>query len=1134
MLSSRFRFLLALVAALAASTATAQVEHKDLFKPTAVVEVIPDPPTDARARRQAFEARNRPEHLERLADELFGMMRVDWQPEDPTLQSLYRKAVDAYRAKDPSALEAYKQFFLRRALASGAKGRDPNARTFIEFFSEADGLMHGKARVAALDEDYPAAIAEQGIDAMLNYYRAGMLDKHHVLLEIAIGEPGEVNWTWSLPNHFGPTWHMPRDKRFLSFAYGANPDFFTSLVSGYLAKGDTSYLLRWAAYADDFLINFVPDAGRTAWADELNWSNIPGPPLDPIIFAAHERPETIDALPAATLARIVLHTWKARIPLEIQRSRTSGPNRRLSMYGRQLNGFYFQFPELAERDTILRQRRRTLEDHARVAIHPDGTDQILAIPYFDHIYTTPPADIRELRGLPEAGWLDDRWEQELRRTQNLVGSYMLRALDPGGRHPGHRDALRNIFEAKGRATGKTSFANLVPEMIARPENRAIFAWHVGERPASLPLRSFAFPYGGFYYVWSDWSEQPQFMHFTSQRPGTRNRWRFNNNISLTAFGQLMLFYSAEDYVLEVDGIGGLAGIDRRAMPELSPQPNRWLSSDHFDLVEGAMTDDSRQRVDQATGKIEPVGAVTHHRQIMFVRDAGAWIVTDRIAGDREHNYRLLWPFRGNFEFNVGSKDIRDRIRTVPVDSHLAGYRPTADFEFDDIRKTIRTTSTHIPNLSIFHASDRSLTVTAGDFVQHDWRFGNALCTGPRIDGSKDAVVASLLFPRRDTDDELAEYRSFEAEGIAGFDAATRGGQRFSYRAAGQEPRDLAIGGIQGTGLSLLVATNPGDPTIRGVALGVTHLVVDDVLQQAPGTDFTFERRDDGAIAFERIHRPMEMVHIAPGADSFTDTLRITLSHPEPDVAIHYTLDGTLPDLTSPQYSEPITIDDSAWITAIAVRPGVNRLFDSTDSIHASIPHWAVYEKQPLKKAAFQTRPPNARPGLRTFYKETIHPISMLNLQSLPTTREGTGTNLFDLSLREGADLSSNYGFVYDGYLDVAETGIYEFHAPEEFVSAVTEAWYDLRLFIDGEEWYPATRRQNFGTWSVPLEAGSHRIEVQWVDQRPSMGTGLNRTSFTRWHGTAPTLEISGPSLPRQPIPADAVWHRPSARHPSSR
>ncbi len=1118
------------------STAVAQVEHKELFKPTAVVAIAADPPADAEARRAAFAARNSPEHLAKLADELFGMMRLEWEPDNRELRSLYRTAVDAYRAKDPKALEAYKQFFIRRALASGAKGRDPNARTFIEFFSEADGLMRGKARVAALTADYPAAIADQGIDAMLNYYRAGMLDKQHVLLEIAIGEPGGVNWTWSLPNHFGPTWHMPRDERFLSFAYGANPDFFTSLIGGYLASGDTAYLLRWAAYADDFLINFIPDVRKTPWADELNWSNIPGPPLDPIIFAARERPETIDALPAATLARIVLHTWNARIPLEIQRSRSGGPNRRLTMYGRELNRFYFQFPELAERQYILRQRRRTLEDHARVAIHPDGTDQILAIPYFDHIYTTPPADIRELRGLPEAAWLDDRWEQELRRTQNLVGGYMLRALDPGGRHPGHRDPLRNIFEAKGRTAGKTSFATLVPEMIARPENEAIFAWHSGERPASVPLRSFAFPYGGFFYIWSDWSQQPQFMHLTSQRPGTRNRWRFNNNISLTAFGQLMLFYSAEDYALEVDGIGGLAGVDRRAMPELTPQPNRWLSSDHFDLAEGTMTDDSRQRVDPATGKAESVGPITHHRQIMFVRDAGAWIVTDRIAGDREHDYRILWPFRGNFEFNVGSKDIRDRVRTVPADSHLAGYRPTADFEFDDTKKAIRTVSPHIPNLSIFHSSDRPITVP-DDFVQHDWRFGNALCTGPRIDDSKDTIVASLLFPRRNAEDELEEYRSFEGKGVAGFDAATRRGHRFSYRGVGHKPRELAIGDIQVTGLSLLVATNPDDPTVRGIALGATGVIVDDAPQRAPGADFAFERRRDGVISFEKIHRPMEMVRIAPGADCFTDTLRVTLSHPEPDVAIHYTLDGSLPDLNSPRYSEPITIGETTWVTAIAVRPGVTCLVDSTDSTRASIPHWAIYQKQSLRKAAFQTRPIDARAGLHAVYKETAHPISMLNLRSLPIRREGTAPHLFDLSLRKGADPLSNYGFIYDGYLDVAESGVYEIHAPEEFVSAVTEAWYDLRLFLDGEEWYPATRRQNYGTWSVPLEAGSHRIEVRWVDQRPSMGAGPRpgiAESFTRWQGLAPTLDWSGPGIPRQPIPAAQLWHSPLPAHSSSR
>ncbi len=1114
--------------AVALLQAEAQVEHKHLFKPKATIPITVDAPADVEARRDAFAARNRPENLTALADELFGMMNLDWKPENPGLRERFQAAAEAYRAgHHAEALDAYKRFYLQRVLDSGARGRDPKARTFIEYFTEAEGLMRGQALFAAFTVDYPDDIIRQGVDGMLNYYRAGHHDDFHVLLALAIGEPGTVNWTYSLKEHYGTTWHMPRDESYLSVAY-AGRDVLTPLIAAYVDSRDPAFLQRWADYVDDFHLNFIRDVQRSSWADELNWSNIYGPALEPVIFAVREIPEAIDTLPAATLARIAIHEWTANIPNQIQLSRTAGPNRRLTMNGRSMNAYYAQYPELAQRDYLLRQRRRTLEDHTRVAIHPDGTDQILALPYYDQYLTTPPNDIAELKGLPEAPWLTDRWEQEIRRTQNLVASYLIRNMDPANRMPGHRDALRDLVAAKGMAHPQKGMHKLAPEMMAKPENQAIMAWRTGHRPTDVPLRSLAFPFGGAYFIWSDWSEQPQFMHFTSQREGTRNRWRFNNNIWLVAYNQLMLFYSAHDYVLEVDGVGGVAETDIRAMPELVPQPNRFLSSEHFDFVEGSMTDNSRSHLDPQTGTSKPVGPVDHQRQILFVRDAGIWIVTDRFAGQRPHDYRLLWPFRGDFHFAKGSEDIRKRIRVAPENSYLHGYRPDQDFAFDTDNKIIRTVSPHIPNLSIYHTSNRTLSLPIGEFVQHNWRFGNALGTGPRIENATNAVLASLLFPRKDLDEDLTSFHPVEADGIAGFDALTQSGHRVAYRAAGQSAQRLSAGPVEVNGEALLISGRDGEPAFRGVALGVKSFALDGKPIAAPSANVSFQHQADGQLAFEAIHYPMEMVRIEPAADRFAERLTVTLSHPETDVDIRYTLDGSMPGIDSPLYTRPFEIDATTWVTAIAIRKGTTRLIDSTDSVTYSIPHWAIYEKEPYRKPATQ-RPATGQTGLHAVYKETSKPISMINFKGIKATREGAASTVFDLGLRAGSDPVSNYGFTYSGYVEVPEDGTYNFHAPEEFVSAVIFAWYDLRIFLNGEEWYPATRRQNFGTWSVPLKAGSHRIEIQWVDQRPSMGIVAGRPpsgSFSNFYDPAPVLEFSGPGIPRQPLPSHLLWHTP--------
>lgn len=54
--------------------------------------------------------------------------------------------------------------------------------------------------------------------------------------------------------------------------------------------------------------------------------------------------------------------------------------------------------------------------------------------------------------------------------------------------------------------------------------------------------------------------------------------------------------------------------------------------------------------------------------------------------------------------------------------------------------------------------------------------------------------------------------------------------------------------------------------------------------------------------------------------TFQDSMEITITAPQ-NATIHYTLDGTLPTLTSPIYTQPITITQSTLVTAIALTTG---------------------------------------------------------------------------------------------------------------------------------------------------------------------------------------------------------------------
>jgi len=1136
---SRFAFVLFLsVLFCRVSLVSGQVEHKPTFKATETVAVESEPPADVEERRVRFKERNDHAALQDLADELFGMMRLDWRPEGEEAAGHFGNAVEAYRAgRHAEALEAYKLFFMQRVLDGDDKGKDPATRRFVEFFTEAEGLMRGRARIAALTEDYPDSVFQghNPVDAMLNYYNAGMLDDHHIFLDLGIGEPGEVNWVMDIKGYYGPTWHTARDERFFASSVGYGPDFFGPLLVKYIETGEPAYLGRWAAYVDDYTLNFLKDVQRMPWAEELNWSTFyNSPPLDSLIFTLRARPEAVQLFPAPTLARIVLDTWRTQLPKYLQLSRAGGGNRRIHIYGHNMNLYYAAYPELAERNYLVHQRRRTLEDHTRKGVQPDGTDWEYGLPYYTLYFTMPQRSAKQFEGLPEGAWVTPQWYEEIRRTQELVGSYVMRSLDPIGHQPGNRHALRNIQKTTRTLT---ELEQNLPDMLARPEHAGHWAWRNGKfEEAHTSPRAYSFPYGGQYFIWSDWSEQPQFMHLTAAPEGARNRWRFNNNIWLAAHGQLMLFFAAEDYVLEVDGVGGMMGGQDRRLAGLTPQAHRFHSSDHFNLMEARLSDDSRVRLDAERGKgrvVDPMsrypgwslpdpeeaaqarlGRVDHHRQILFARDAGVWIVTDRVAGEREHDFRFLWPFRGDFGFRVGSLDLRNKVRTPPEDSYLQGYREKQDFEFDEERAIIRTVNPHIPNLSIYHTADHPLRLDPGDFVQHDWRMANALCTGPRIENAQKAVLASALFPRRNLEEELKSFTPVSVAGGTGFDLETEDGQQVWFRAAGAGAVSLVAGPVVVTGETLLLTQKSGDTVWRGMALGVEMIAVHGAPKRAPGANLEFVLDQDGSVTYTLIHTPLEMVTIEPSEDRFYNEVTVTLSHPEPGVEIRYTLDGSRPDMKSPVYSQPITITDSTWITAVAVRPDAKRITELPDSTHSSIAHWAIYEKEPMRKPAFASRPASARQGLNARYIYSDYPLSMFNLTARPVTATGTVSNLFDKALHDPEARPSNFGFIFTGYLEIPEDGVYSLHAEDEWAASVTELWWDLRIWVNGEEWYPATRRQNFGAWTVPLKAGLHQLEVHWVDQRPSVG--LRGEAYD----TVPQLDISGPDLPRQPIPAD--------------
>ena len=122
-----------------------------------------------------------------------------------------------------------------------------------------------------------------------------------------------------------------------------------------------------------------------------------------------------------------------------------------------------------------------------------------------------------------------------------------------------------------------------------------------------------------------------------------------------------------------------------------------------------------------------------------------------------------------------------------------------------------------------------------------------------------------------------------------------------------------------------------------------------------------------------------------------------------------------------------------------------------------------------------------------------------------------------------------YALLYKGFITVTTTGVYTFHAPREYVYADNATSYDLRLYIDGQEWDLTQWWHGHGTWSIPLAAGLHRFQLDFADARiiPYRKSDLWAwfpTPHCVYQGPPSDILISGPGLEKQRIPQTWLSH----------
>ncbi|MGL5912714.1 MAG: family 20 glycosylhydrolase, partial [Bacteroidales bacterium] len=195
-------------------------------------------------------------------------------------------------------------------------------------------------------------------------------------------------------------------------------------------------------------------------------------------------------------------------------------------------------------------------------------------------------------------------------------------------------------------------------------------------------------------------------------------------------------------------------------------------------------------------------------------------------------------------------------------------------------------------------------------------------------------------------------------------------------------------------------------------------------------------------------------------NAFTDSTKITVSCSLPNIAIHYTTDGSNPNLSSPLYTSALTITESTNFTFRGFRP------DGTVG--------EMYKASYLKEdyaSALDIKP--AKKGLQVKqydYKGVYH---KKQCELIDKDTKLVKQYILD-SLNLTAEIKGFMGLIAVGYIHIEKDGIYTFALKANDGSTLS---INNTILIDND----GTHGDKEMTAQKALAKGWHKVEVRYFD-----------------------------------------------------
>jgi len=1149
--------------------------------PTTELPTIAAP--DAGARMARFQERDTDAGIEALCRELYRVVH----PEATGLE----KFDNLYQAKQfRAALDAFREYFFQKLVHPEKYGADTTNMCFGLAAERGKGelLFYPSAYAARLNMNGYAVglIGHQQVSAKIGPPGAVYWAPSDLAPPRGV-DTSPTSPFWKTPA--GQTLNLKTQLfQYLHYfpsdgAQYTGVGFFNALLFTYATGGDKSYLDRWCQYLDDYCLNGKTDQENclvdVRHATELEPSEIRASfTLFRIIL--DERPEFATDVDSATLARFLMLLVRDYPPYTIRARRAEMANWGI-MAVAELDDDARFLSEFKAMDYLRQEDWRLWNSNMIQHRTLDGED-VEAWDSGHNAVDIGFADSVNHARLPDwvTPWdLADFWDQIKVNERSL-----LTHIQPDGDYwPADNAAPATFHDLPGRWLADGCLDLVAGEPSAKARIDAILGQGATNAPDLPDRTSDLAPYAAMSYLRDGWgpdAEQLTFTNFGPRSQGLKGVGRTMYTVSCA--GRLLL----EANSLAVDGkpdnrfygqihTGGKTEFAGSAGRHV--YPTRFLTSDLFDFTEGVQ--DNPYAKPRFAGPADPFGLyaptgtgqddpapvtdVTDDRQVFSVKGEGLYLVSDRIhnVSGTPHQYTqcFLLPVR------LPEAGVADRVRVLSA----AGYKLV---EEDPAKASFRTANPGFGNVSVFcirngeldcanrfdpHGNLVTIAKDPLQLFQDALKFGDKYLPLMSVLGHRpvciswtapgDQVFVTALATRPASDNLSAPFAgdvnsiapANGADGVTGCQGTTHSGSQFWFQSGPGPGSNLKCGPVTAKAESLLVVKKTSGRT-AGVVLGCASMKVGGVPSTVSAADFEFEVTGTGALQMlRRIERPIDTTVISPPQDVFTDKVTVSFAIPNQDtrdLQFRYTLDGSDPTLTSKLYTGPFDLTSTSFVKVRPFRRGLTDTPWEDDGTDSGRVVAAIFRKTELAAAS---PAPEAAPGLRYSYFEGDWP-TLFTYAGVPGALDpkatGTTSELLDPAELDSVRKTDRaFAVRYEGLVRVPADGVYTFYAPAPLYTPAMDAGYDLRVFVDGTEWFPSPRLHGENTWSIALATGYHRFMVSYVDYRWKNFKNDYWMAWQpeeMWQGV-PILAVSGPGLAKGPLPKAWLAYEPQNSVPSA-